>query len=78
LPAALFPCLPKTVKHFEGPWSDEGQRTSEDTAGIPTGVAFDIHRQIERLRAKRAASPENLALSPPDNFVKDVPDNERG
>jgi hypothetical protein len=67
-------------------------------AGIPTGVSFDIHKQIELRRAKeRAAAPVNLAPDkphvrqyvqvnvlpardnlpppPPDNPVKDAPDN---
>jgi len=87
----------ETVKHFEGPQPDQAQRTLQDTAGIPTGVAFDIHRQIERRRAKQAARPDNLAPEkpnvsqfvqvnvvavrdnlppmPPDNFLKDAPDN---
>jgi len=51
----------ETVKHFEGPQPGEQERTLEETAGIPTGVAFDIHRQIEIRRAKeRAAAPVNL------------------
>jgi hypothetical protein len=90
----------ETVKHFEGPQPDEEQRTLEDTAGIPTGVSFDIHKQIELRRAKeRAAAPVNLTKEtppvrqyvqvnvlpgrdnptplppPPDNMVKDAPDN---
>ena len=36
------------------------------TAGIPTGVAFDIHKQIELRRAKeRAAAPDNLVPEKP-------------
>jgi hypothetical protein len=66
----------ETVKNFEGPQPDEERRTLEDTAGIPTGVAFDIHNQIELRRAKRAASPDNLAPEAPDNLVKDAPDNQ--
>jgi hypothetical protein len=51
----------ETVKHFEGPQPGEQERTLEETAGIPTGVAFDIHRQIEIRRAKeRAEEPVNL------------------
>jgi hypothetical protein len=88
----------ETVKHFEGPQPDEEQRTLEDTAGIPTGVSFDIHKQIELRRAKeRAATPvtltketppvrqyvqvnvlpgrDNLPPPPPDNLIKDTPDN---
>jgi hypothetical protein len=48
----------ETVKHFTGPQSEEDHRTLSDTAGIPTGVAFDIHRQIELLRVKRRAEDE--------------------
>jgi hypothetical protein len=88
----------ETVKHFEGPQPDEEQRTLEDTAGIPTGVSFDIHKQIELRRAKERAlardnlTPEkphvrqyvqvnvlpgrdNLPPPPPDNLVRDAPDN---
>jgi hypothetical protein len=88
----------ETVKHFEGPQPDEEQRTLEETAGIPTGVSFDIHKQIELRRAKeRAAAPvtltketppvrqyvqvnvlpgrDNLPPPPPDNLIKDAPDN---
>jgi hypothetical protein len=56
----------ETVKHFEGPQPDEEQRTLEDTAGIPTGVSFDIHKQIELRRAKeRAAAPVTLSKETP-------------
>jgi hypothetical protein len=41
-----------------------------------TGVAFDIHNQIELRRAKRAASPDNLAPEAPDNLVKGALDNQ--
>jgi hypothetical protein len=40
-----------------------------------SGVAFDIHNQIELRPAKRAAAPDNLAAPPPDNLVKDAPDD---
>jgi hypothetical protein len=33
----------------------------EETTGIPTGVAPDIHRQVELRKTKRAAAPDNLA-----------------
>jgi hypothetical protein len=36
-------------------------RVGEDAAGIPTGIAPDIHRQVELRKAKRAAAPDNLA-----------------
>jgi len=88
----------ETVEHFAGPQPDEEQRSLEDTAGIPTGVSFDIHKQIELRRAKeRAAAPVNLTPdkphvrqyvqvnvvaapdklppAPPDNLVKDAPDD---
>ena len=45
-----------TVEHFKGQSSDEEQRAIEDTAGIPTGVAFDIQKQIELRRAKLGAA----------------------
>ena len=32
----------------------------KNAADIPTGAAFDIHKHMERQRAKRTASPENL------------------
>jgi hypothetical protein len=38
-------------------------------------IAFDIHRRIAKWRAKRAAAPDKLAPPPPDNLVKDAPDN---
>jgi hypothetical protein len=47
----------------------------KNTADIPTGAVFDIHKQIERQREKRAVAPDNLAPPPPDNLVKDVPAN---
>jgi hypothetical protein len=49
----------ETVKHFEGSQPEEKQRTLADTAGIPTGVAFDIHKQIELRRAKERAVEAN-------------------
>lgn len=51
----------ETVEHFTGPQPDEQQRTLQDTAGIPTGVAFDIHKQIELRRAKRLPTPASHA-----------------
>jgi len=80
----------ETVKHFEGPQPDEKQRTLEDTAGIPTGVSFDIHKQTELRRAKeRAAAPVTLTKETPpvrqyvqvnvlsgrDNLPPQTPDN---
>jgi hypothetical protein len=86
----------ETVEHFAGPQPQEVQRTLEETAGIPTGVAFDIHRQIEKRRAQQAmrpekmspdiplarvvqvsmvAAPDKLAAPPPDNMVKETPEN---
>ena len=54
------------MEHFAGPQPQEVQRTLEETAGIPTGVAFDIHRQIELRRAKeRAAAPVTLTKETP-------------
>lgn len=51
----------ETAKHFDGPQADQKPKTLEETAGIPTGVAPDIHRQVELRKAKRAAAPDNLA-----------------
>ena len=41
----------------------------EETAGIPTGVAPDIHRQVELRKAERAAAPDNLAGTLPENLA---------
>jgi hypothetical protein len=38
-------------------------------AGIPTGVAPDIHRQVELRKAERAAAPDNLAGTLPENLA---------
>ena len=38
-------------------------------------MPFDIHKQIELRRAKRAATPDILAAPPADNLVRDAPDN---
>jgi len=86
----------ETVEHFAGPQPDEERRTLEDTAGIPTGVAYDIHRQIEKRRAQQAMRPEKISpdipitrvvqvsmvsapgtlpAPPPDNMVKEEPDD---
>jgi hypothetical protein len=51
----------ETVKHFEGEQPGEKQFRLEETAGIPTGLAPDIHRQIELRKAKLAKAPDNLA-----------------
>jgi hypothetical protein len=59
----------ETVEHFSGPQPQEEQRTLQDTAGIPTGVAFDIHRQIELLRAKQTADDEKTKA---EAFVRQV------
>lgn len=50
----------EVAQHYEGPQSDEKQMQLEQTAGIPTGVAPDIHRQVELRKAKRAAAPDNI------------------
>jgi hypothetical protein len=59
----------QTVDHFAGSQPDEEQRTMEETAGIPTGVAFDIHKQIETLRAKQTVEDEK---SKAEAFVRQV------
>jgi hypothetical protein len=57
----------ETVKHFEGKQPEE-QRSIEETAGIPTGLAPDIHRQVELRRAKqRKPAPDNLAPETPES-----------
>ena len=63
----------ETVKHFEGSQTSEQERSIQDTAGIPTGVAFDIQREIETRRAKLA--PEAAAVTPPK---LQAPDNLAG
>jgi hypothetical protein len=58
----------ETVEHFTGEQPDEQQRSLQQTAGIPTGVAFDIHKQIELRRSKqRAAETENMAREAKEN-----------
>jgi hypothetical protein len=45
----------EAVKHFTGPKADEQDFSLTQTAGVvSTGAAYDIKKQIERLRAKRA------------------------
>jgi hypothetical protein len=50
----------EVAKHYDGQ-ADQKQMQLEETAGIPTGIAPDIHRQVELRKAKRAATPDNLA-----------------
>jgi hypothetical protein len=52
----------ETVEHFDGAQPGDKQRTLEETAGIPTGIAPDVSKQIEARRAKQRKSP-------PDNLV---------
>jgi hypothetical protein len=59
----------ETVEHFSGEQPEEKERSIEETGGIPTGVAFDIHRQIERRRAKQTAEEEK---SKAEAFVRQV------
>jgi hypothetical protein len=59
----------ETVKLFEGKQPEGIQRPLAETAGIPTGLAPDIHRQIQLRRAKRAAAPDNLATETPESRV---------
>jgi hypothetical protein len=59
----------ETVKFYEGPQPDVKRRTLEQTAGIPTGVAPDIEKQVELRRAKRTAAPDNIVL----DAAADVP-----
>jgi hypothetical protein len=55
----------EVAQHYEGPQADQQQMQLEQTAGIPTGVAPDIHRQVELRKAKRAAPPDNLLSETP-------------
>lgn len=48
----------ETVEHFSGEQPEAKERGIQETGGIPTGVAFDIHRQIERRRAKQTAQED--------------------
>jgi hypothetical protein len=59
----------ETVEFFEAPDSAQQERTIQETSGIPTGVAFDIHKQIEKLRAKQATEQEK---SQAEAFVRQV------
>jgi hypothetical protein len=45
----------------DGQTAEQKQQTLEETAGIPTGLAPDIHRQVELRRAKRKPAPDDLA-----------------
>jgi hypothetical protein len=45
----------------DGQTAEQKQQSLEATAGIPTGLAPDIHRQVELRRAKRKSAPDNLA-----------------
>ena len=57
------------MEHFAGEQPEAKERSIEETGGIPTGVAFDLHRQIEKLRAKQTAEQEK---SQADAFVRQV------
>ena len=59
----------ETVEYFSGDQSEAKERSIEETGGIPTGVAFDIHRRIEKLRAKQTAEQEK---SQAEAFVRQV------
>jgi hypothetical protein len=48
----------ETVEYFSGEQPEAKERGIQETGGIPTGVAFDIHRQIEQRRARQAAEEE--------------------
>ena len=50
----------ESVKHFDGPQPDQKALALEDTAGIPTGVAPDIHKQVSIRKAKLVKAPDNL------------------
>jgi hypothetical protein len=57
----------ETVKFFEGKQPEEQQRSLEDTAGFPTGLAPDIHRQVELRRVKREQAGHDKAPGSPDS-----------
>ena len=59
----------ETVKLFEGKLTENIQRPLAETAGIPTGLAPDIHKQIQLRRAKRTPPPDNLATETPEGRV---------
>ena len=67
LPADSWEIQGAVAKHYDGPQADQKQMQLEETGGIPTGVAPDIHRQVELRKAKRAAPPDNLAMEPADS-----------
>ena len=58
LPSAFFT---DARKDYGNKWRRRRNNFWQNAADIPTGVAFDIHKQIERQRAKRAAAPDNFA-----------------
>jgi hypothetical protein len=55
----------ETAARFSGTNPDDRQREIEETAGIPTGVAPDLHRQVEIRKAKRVAALEKLVVELP-------------
>jgi hypothetical protein len=59
----------ETVEYFSGEQPEQRERTIQETSGIPTGVAFDLHRQIEKLRAKQTAQEEKSSA---EAFVRHV------
>jgi hypothetical protein len=65
------------LKFFEGDGSQYRKLTVEDTAGVPTGLAPDIHRRVEILRTQEEADAQKTVPkppSPPDNMAKDPPE----
>jgi hypothetical protein len=59
----------ETSKFFADGGTPENQPTIEDRAGIPTGLAPDIAKQVESRRAKRPPPPDNLAPETPASRV---------
>jgi hypothetical protein len=51
----------ENVKHFQQAQPNQKPRSIEDTAGIPTGIAPDIEKQVALRKAKRQPPPDNLA-----------------
>jgi hypothetical protein len=64
----------EVVDHFSQKQPEERRLTLEETAGIPTGLAPDIHKQIELRRAKHAAAQIVVLPKPiaPDNLAPEV------
>ena len=45
--------LRNCVQHFEGAQPEQKQRSLEETAGIPTGIAPELEVQIQKRRKRK-------------------------